>query len=625
MQANNIGWNFPNSNFGKISGINEAGIETFKGSLYSSLAREICQNSLDARLDNSKPVSIEFDLKELNLKEDYRLKELKTIFKKCEEYWKSNKKAMSFILKAGKILSEDKIRILRISDFNTTGLTGSKENKNSCWHNLVKASGVSDKSGASGGSFGIGKSAPFACSDLRVIFYNTLDKENTEAFQGVANLISFYQGEQGDCTQGTGYFGNKSDNSPIRKMSFFGNYTRTIPGTDIFVLGFMKYDIWKDEVIKAVLEGFLISIIRGHLIVKFDNLEIKKETLASLMEKYKDDITLTYNYYQILISDISPIEYEFENLGKLKFYLDIKKNFKRSILMARSNGMKIFDKKGISSVIQFAGVCILEDEKINSYFREMETPQHNNWEPDRHSNPKEAKSKRTALFRYLKDTVFAKAKNTITDEMDAVGVGEFIPDTNDLEITNSENKKESISNKIRNISLEEIKDIKSKGTISNNGNFLDDIDGLGNFTDDDILNSFEHKNKNKKTDFSSENYKNSSGKPGDGNDIIKEKIRVTPLKIRLVASNSINKSYKLNFTLDKDIEDAVIEFKIAGEEGTSIPKIEKAFDIENNTLSSLNNFVFLKNINKDLNNSIFFILKEKENYCMEVFIYGNKK
>ena len=37
-----ICWNFPNNNDGKISGISEAGIETFRGDLLKSLAKEIC-------------------------------------------------------------------------------------------------------------------------------------------------------------------------------------------------------------------------------------------------------------------------------------------------------------------------------------------------------------------------------------------------------------------------------------------------------------------------------------------------------------------------------------------------------------------------------------------------------
>ena len=47
-----IGWNFPSNNNGDINGISNAGIETFKGAPYEALAREICQNSLDAKLDD---------------------------------------------------------------------------------------------------------------------------------------------------------------------------------------------------------------------------------------------------------------------------------------------------------------------------------------------------------------------------------------------------------------------------------------------------------------------------------------------------------------------------------------------------------------------------------------------
>lgn len=43
-------WRFPKLDNGAEQGINDGGIATFKGSeLYSNLAREICQNSLDAK------------------------------------------------------------------------------------------------------------------------------------------------------------------------------------------------------------------------------------------------------------------------------------------------------------------------------------------------------------------------------------------------------------------------------------------------------------------------------------------------------------------------------------------------------------------------------------------------
>lgn len=83
------------------------------------------------------------------------------------EYWNdgNNQKTTRFFDKAIDVFNQDFIDVLRISDFNTTGLTGSDKDYNSAWQNLVKSSGVSNKGGTSGGSFGIGKSAPFACSD----------------------------------------------------------------------------------------------------------------------------------------------------------------------------------------------------------------------------------------------------------------------------------------------------------------------------------------------------------------------------------------------------------------------------------------------------------------------------
>ena len=47
-------WNFPSNNYGQILGIAESGVETFNGTPIKSLAREICQNSLDAALDRGK-------------------------------------------------------------------------------------------------------------------------------------------------------------------------------------------------------------------------------------------------------------------------------------------------------------------------------------------------------------------------------------------------------------------------------------------------------------------------------------------------------------------------------------------------------------------------------------------
>lgn len=53
-------WRFPSNDYGEIMGINDSGVAMFRGTPLKSLAREICQNSLDAATDSK--VVIEFNM-----------------------------------------------------------------------------------------------------------------------------------------------------------------------------------------------------------------------------------------------------------------------------------------------------------------------------------------------------------------------------------------------------------------------------------------------------------------------------------------------------------------------------------------------------------------------------------
>ena len=48
-----LGWSFPPNADGEDEDLNNPGIESFKNTPLTSLAREICQNSLDARHDQA--------------------------------------------------------------------------------------------------------------------------------------------------------------------------------------------------------------------------------------------------------------------------------------------------------------------------------------------------------------------------------------------------------------------------------------------------------------------------------------------------------------------------------------------------------------------------------------------
>jgi hypothetical protein len=288
-----IGWIFPVSNGGQLSGFNDGAMDHFKGDRTASIVRETIQNSLDVRVDASRPVVVAFSLDELSASELGAATELKNALERSriEEISHHGEEAPSskFYDKALDLLELPSIKILGIHDFNTTGLTGptvtAKGRKPEAWLALVKGAGLSVKSKSdSGGSFGHGSKAPIAASRLRSAFYYTEIKvadDTTETrFQGKSILQSHFN-ESDEQTQGTGYFGfTDVGASPlidgdvpewprrIREMNESGC------GTSIYVpfpvLNSEDDEVWK--VMKlAVMANFYYAILRGSLVVRFGN------------------------------------------------------------------------------------------------------------------------------------------------------------------------------------------------------------------------------------------------------------------------------------------------------------------------------------------------------------------
>ena len=201
---------------------------------------------------------------------------------------------------------------MRISDFNTTGLTGAKKAYMiNPWQSLIKSAGISDKYDSLGGSYGIGKSAPFACSDIRTVFYTSYDTEGVLASQGVSRLISFpieddkntqsmgYQISIGGpakwkvesterFTQGIGYYGETEKNTPFfSELNMDTSFKRNgITGTDLYIVGFLEDSKWKEELVVAILDNFLIAIYNKNLVVKIDNITISAGTLKDIIENF---------------------------------------------------------------------------------------------------------------------------------------------------------------------------------------------------------------------------------------------------------------------------------------------------------------------------------------------------
>lgn len=84
-------WRFPDNNYTDEKGLDTSDMEIFKKDPIASLAREICQNSIDASY-GEKPVKVEFSLFSIKREEIPGINELTEQINKCYEYKKDSPK-----------------------------------------------------------------------------------------------------------------------------------------------------------------------------------------------------------------------------------------------------------------------------------------------------------------------------------------------------------------------------------------------------------------------------------------------------------------------------------------------------------------------------------------------------
>ena len=481
-------WNFPSNNYGQILGIADSGIETFKGTPIKSLAREICQNSLDAALDNNEPTRIEFKAFEIDPRQIPDYTNLEDALKRALDFWSQQQsdKAKTFFKKALEVIHKPAITCLRISDFNTSGLVGSREEYNSPWCNLTKSSGASDKSGSNGGSFGIGKFAPYACSALRTVFYSTIDKDDVCASQGVSRLTSF-KNKKNEITQGTGFYGNDKNSPMYKQYSLDPAYSRNAEnsGTDIYITAFTGDKGWQHQMVASVLHGFLYAIYNGTLLVDVDGIIVSKDTLADLMISHKEYFNEHADeYYQALTDEklartfIKELTDDPEVIGKLTLRLIIMPSFSRRVAMIRQTGMKIKDKGNINGLIPFAGTLFIEGDAINSYLRSLENPQHIEWEVERAENKSKANRLLKTLLHFIKASL-DEMKNDESEEAIDPTVGEYLS-ASDFEQSPNQERAEILQDSIKDIKIR-VTEVAPKPSDASTGEagrtLIDDDDG----------------------------------------------------------------------------------------------------------------------------------------------------
>jgi len=468
-------WRFPKSNFGERKGISSGDTEAFKKAPYQAFAREILQNSIDARDSNDFPVRVEFHEFEISTNDIPGVEKLKEAIKNCIALWEHKPEYVEEYQQMLDILQQSSITCLRISDFNTNGLVGIEtiEQKNNQFLALTKGTGISEKSsGLSGGSKGMGKNAAFLMSSLRTVFYSTIsnkDLSNNPGTHfgsiGVAELISGYADEsKEDYTQGTGYFGSDDRNNASKETIKLENSLNTRMnnqyGTDIYIIGFKNDRNWKQEVINSILDSFMAAIVLEQLEISVDNNEINNKTIKEIV--YDDSIIDKGNksnfisQYRLLLGGENVRVFEIDtqygpfNLRILPFSKNEEQLATHSCVMIRCPLMKIREFT-FSKNFNVSAMCIIDDNALGKQLRSIENPQHIDWEPKRLNKPNLIKEMKN-IIRDIRDQINNKVMECLQlddlNPLDPNGAGDFLPEEDFDDGSATDEEKPKLSEKV---------------------------------------------------------------------------------------------------------------------------------------------------------------------------------
>ncbi|TAN57235.1 hypothetical protein EPN15_04965 [Patescibacteria group bacterium] len=427
--ASDLWWHFPSADHGEDDGFSDPLLEYFQGDHEKYVARETIQNAIDVRLEYQKPVSVVFERFSIPVSALPGQKEFLDKLNRCLAFIKGQEKAERFYKTAIDLAKSNELSVLRISDFNTLGLSGADDDVAGNWYRLVRATGTSSPKGAGGGTFGIGKGAPFAASALRTVFYSSVNDKGEAVFQGKARLLSHHD-ENRDIRKGVGFFGVKGYQA-VRDADLIPDlFKRLDRGTDIFIIGYKSGEDWQKKLIKSILHNFWLAILHGDLEVTVrDGSEktITKENLKECLEEYNAEDAKFF--FEAVTNWTQKFEEpNLKHLGKVFLFVRKQENYPGKIMMARKPKMMVYEKRCRVLREPYAGVFICENDRGNALLSNLEPPAHDEWDRNRFANGWAAMHE---LEDFIKKSLKSMGETITSEPQDIPGLDRYLPDSED--------------------------------------------------------------------------------------------------------------------------------------------------------------------------------------------------
>ena len=445
---------FPLLDGGQEQGLNDAGVEAFQGSIGQYVVRECAQNSGDAPNKPGSKVQVVFDLLRWKIDDIPCVEKIEVALRASREYWKHDEKTRRFFERSLAELKASTITVLRVGDYGTTGLLGNDTDRTKGWYALVKSQGVSVKDDTAGGSYGIGKSSPFAASRFRTVFYSTRTTSGDVAFQGVCRLVT-HKNSSGNTTQSVGFIGDylagHGGSDPVftairaaEKVPV--QFQRDETGTDIFIPGyFTNEDNWERELVVSILNSFWPAIHRGSMEFVVAGNEITKANIGELVTRFREVPEFTAHLYYGSLADPKRREHakNLHSVGKCKLSLTTEgEDLPKNVCLIRRAGM-IIDVYGPHNIrTPYAGLFVCEDTDGNRLLRAMEPPRHDRWDPKRVEGIK-GRQAISEIREWIREKVRELNPAFTGDSFNEDDLGKYLPELEDGQTAGAEGTNEN--------------------------------------------------------------------------------------------------------------------------------------------------------------------------------------
>jgi len=433
MKTDEYGFHFEKQGLSGEEGPIDPAQQYFEGSHADhAIVRETGQNTIDnPGRKASGPIRMEFELATMAVEDIPGIDGLRNHVEAAAAQTE-NQQGHRRMVKAATLAGGETIPVLRISDYNTTGLTGSE----SLYSNGSPLSRLTRGTGGSldddrGGSFGIGSAVGPMASDLCTVIYTSIPEDTGDSVMaGYTRLATHTVGDIS--YRAEGHFTRltcEDDFDYQRPAPRLGPFPkRTEPGTDIFVLGYRmaESDPGLERVRDAMIDNFMAAIFHGKIVVEgrapANHWTLDANSLPGFAKCRPD----AHAFYRAL-TDPEPAETTISEIGKVRLYINIDDRLERKLhtITMRAPLMKIDTFRHNSVSAKYAAVLVCDSREGNKYLRMLEPPQHHQWDAAR--EPQRGKKVIDSLKAFTRDSLRERISTEIGDEIKIDGLARFLP------------------------------------------------------------------------------------------------------------------------------------------------------------------------------------------------------